>query len=617
MKDQLYYEGYTDPSNISATMSSISSFMSSLRRFVIAHKVWSLVVAIVVVFAGYWGYKKIFPTPIETRYTVGTVARGTIISTVSGSGQVSTTDSVDLKPKVSGEITAVLVEAGDTVRAGQAIAYIDSTDAQQSLADAKASYATALLQYQKDSAQAPIDYQNAQTNLSDAQTSLQDTYNDVFNHLTSTYLDLPALSTEAQSAIYGYDFDNLRSQWNINVLFDLFNNKDVSLTALQGFKDASTRDYTAAKAAYDASLPVYQRTSRTSSGADVESLLSQSITTMTAVAQALQSELNYYATVSDMAQTYEVRLPSSFSSVQSAVRSNLSTANSDLSTLLADKKAIASDKQSITNAQQQITLSQVGNQSGSNPISLQISKSNLDKQAQDIAQQESDLADYTVRAPFSGTVTTVNAKKGDTASSGSALATIITSQQIAQLSVNEIDAAKIKEGDKATLTFDAIDGLSITGTVAQLDSVGTVSQGVVSYTVKISFDTQDQRVKPGMTVNADIQSEVHQNVLTVPSSAIKTAAGSSYVQIFQPSIATTTVESGSTQGFLTDQTPVNVPVEIGISDDTSTEIISGLSEGEQIVTRTTTTAKTTTTTRTTTTRAGAGGIGGGAAIRAF
>jgi RND family efflux transporter MFP subunit len=571
-------------------MQGLSRLFSSARRFLFAHKIGSALIAAVVLGGGYWGYHKLFPAPVETRYTVGTVERGTVISTVSGSGQVSTTDSIDVKPKASGDITAVLVKPGDTVRAGQAIAYIDGTDARQALADARASYATAQLQYQKDSAQAPIDYQNAQSDLANAQTALQDTYNDAFNHLTSTYLDLPALSTEAQSAIYGYDFDTARSQWNINVLSDLFNNKDADTKALQGFKDASASDYAAAKTAYDASLPVYQRTSRTSGGADIESLLTQSIATMTAVAQALQSELNYYATASDMAQTYDIRLPASFSSVQSAIRSNLSTANSDLSTLLADKKAIASGKQSITTAQQQITLSQVGNPNGANPISLQIAKSNLDKQAQDIAQQEAGLADYTVRAPFDGTVTAVNAKRGDSASSGSAVATIITRQQIAELSLNEIDATKVKLGDKATLTFDAIDGLSLTGTVAQIDSVGTVSQGVVSYAVKISFDAQDERIKPGMTVNADIQTGVHQDVLTIPSSAIKTAAGSSYVQVFEPAVAESTAESDGAQGFLTQQAPVNVPVELGISDDTTTEVVSGLSEGQQIITRTTTAA---------------------------
>src|SRR6185503_5946600 len=109
---------------------------------------------------------------------------------------------------------------------------------------------------------------------------------------------------------------------------------------------------------------------------------------------------------------------------------------------------------------------------------------------------------YTVRAPFSGTIAKLSVDKGDQASSGTTVATIISKNQIADLSLNEVDAAKVTVGQKATLTFDAVEDLSIAGAVASVDTLGTVSQGVVSYVVKIQFTTQDERVKPGMSVNA-------------------------------------------------------------------------------------------------------------------
>ena len=147
-------------------------------------------------------------------------------------------------------------------------------------------------------------------------------------------------------------------------------------------------------------------------------------------------------------------------------------------------------------------------------------------------------------------------------------------------------------GQKATLTFDAISDLGITGVVSEVDSVGTVSQGVVSYTVKINFDVQDSRVKPGMTVNASIQTDVRNDVLYVPSSAVKTTGGVSYVQVFDPAITAT----GGTAGTVSAILPKQVEVTTGVSDDTNVEILSGLSEGEQVVSRTITgTTKTTTT----------------------
>src|SRR5665213_1862688 len=100
--------------------------------------------------------------------------------------------------------------------------------------------------------------------------------------------------------------------------------------------------------------------------------------------------------------------------------------------------------------------------------------------------------------------------------------------------LNEVDAAKVNVGDKATLTFDAFPNLSLAGTVVELDPVGTVSQGVVNYNVQIGFtqpaDTSStEMVKPGMSVTADIVTQVHQNVAAVPNAAVHTLNGASYV----------------------------------------------------------------------------------------
>jgi hypothetical protein len=54
-------------------------------------------------------------------------------------------------------------------------------------------------------------------------------------------------------------------------------------------------------------------------------------------------------------------------------------------------------------------------------------------------------------------------------------------------------------GQKATLAFDAIDDVIVEATVSEIDVLGTVAQGVVTYTVKIAFDSDDDRIKPGMT----------------------------------------------------------------------------------------------------------------------
>ena len=171
-----------------------------------------------------------------------------------------------------------------------------------------------------------------------------------------------------------------------------------------------------------------------------------------------------------------------------------------------------------------------------------------------------------MRAPADGVAAKINFKKSDSVSGGAIAATFITNQRIAEISLNEIDVAKIKVGQKSTLTFDAIPDLSISGEVAEIDTIGTVSQGVVSYMVKITFDTQDERVKPGMSVSAAIITNVKTDVLMAPVSAVKSQGGMQYAEIKN-----------------SDAAPVQMQVETGIANDEFIEIISGVKEGDNVV----------------------------------
>jgi HlyD family secretion protein len=202
-------------------------------------------------------------------------------------------------------------------------------------------------------------------------------------------------------------------------------------------------------------------------------------------------------------------------------------------------------------------------------LDLQISQNSLEKKKVALKDLETQLADYVIRPPFAGIVAKVSVKKGDTISTGTALATFITKQKVAEITLNEVDAAKIKLGQKTILTFDALEELTVAGEVSEMGTIGTVTQGVVSYDAKIGFDAQDERVKPGMSVSAVIITQVKQDVLLVPNAAVKEQNSTSYVEILDSS----------------NQVQVQA-VEVGLSNDTSTEIVSGLKEGDKVVTQT-------------------------------
>jgi RND family efflux transporter MFP subunit len=174
-----------------------------------------------------------------------------------------------------------------------------------------------------------------------------------------------------------------------------------------------------------------------------------------------------------------------------------------------------------------------------------------------------------LKAPFDGVVASVAYSTGDKVTAGTTIATIITKQQVAKISLNEVDAAKVKVGQKATMTFSAVTDLTVTGTVEDVDNIGTVSQNVVNFTVKIVLDIQDPRIKPGMSVAVSIITASSQDVLMVPSAAVHTGNGASYVEI---------LKDGKIQ---------QVNITAGLSNDTSTEISgTGIAAGDEVVTQT-------------------------------
>ena len=187
-----------------------------------------------------------------------------------------------------------------------------------------------------------------------------------------------------------------------------------------------------------------------------------------------------------------------------------------------------------------------------------------------------DSAKSRVTSPIDGTVNAVNIKNGDDlsklAQSSTRQAPIIIGDLgtlKAQVQVNEVDISNVQVGQKATLSFGAINGVSISGKVEKMDALGTITQSVVTYNVTIDFDIVDPRIKPEMSVSAAIISDVKQDILIVPSGAIKTQDGFDYVEI---------LNNG--------QPPEQVPVKIGTANNTQTEILTGIKEGDKVVTQT-------------------------------
>lgn len=192
------------------------------------------------------------------------------------------------------------------------------------------------------------------------------------------------------------------------------------------------------------------------------------------------------------------------------------------------------------------------------------------------------LQDYTIRAPFDGIVTGLSVESGDTISQTGVLASVITKKLHLSVSLNEVDAAKVKEGDVAGLSFVALPDVTVTGKVSKLDTLGTVTQNVVSYTAEIELDQQLDGLKPGMSATADIIVAEKTGVLTVPNAAITTTGRESTVTVVESGVRSRTSGRSADTRDATASVGEKRAVVVGIANDTVTEIVSGLSEGEVI-----------------------------------
>ena len=577
----------------------IVDFFKKVVSFAKRRKILAVVIGLIIVIGGYFGIKVIIiGDSTVSKYVLATVEKGSLITTISGSGQVSVSQQIDVKPKVSGDVVWVGVTAGQEVYKGQALFSIDSTDAQKAVTNAEISLNEAKMQLEKDTAQAPIDYENKLEALETAKDDLEKEYDDSFNQVSNVFLDLPSIMTGVRNILYGTNLSNNNAQQNSNVYKGLFSQEDGDL--IKSMVDAAEKDYATAKTAYDANFAVFKNVSRYSDRDTIDALLTQTLDTVKAVSQAIKSESNILDTIVDVSGKKGVSVASGITSFQTNLRSYLSTINSDLSSTLSQQSTLKNAKSNIVDLEQEIKILLLNNATGDNPLSLQKSKNSLAKQEVELQDLRNDLAEYTVRSTIAGTVANVDVKTGDSVSSASASVTIISNQYTAEISLNEVDATNVKVGQKATLTFDAVDDLTISGEVTEVDTIGTVSQGVVTYNVVVAFDTQDARVKLGMSATVSIITEVKQNVLLVSSSAVKSSGDVYYVEKFV----------GSDAANISADQLEKTQVEVGSTNDTDTEIVSGLAEGDQVLLRTVSNTTTSSTTKTSSS-SNNNGMGGG------
>jgi len=569
----------------------IKKIFNSTRNFVKKHKIVSAFSAIIIIIGIYLIFSSFKGGQASISYAVAAVEKGTIISSISGSGQVSVSEQIDIKPKASGDIIYLNIKQGDEVKSGALLVQIDSSDAQKTVRDAEISLESARLSLEK--LQEPVDelsllqaensLLNAETSKQNTEDNLEKAYEDGFNAVSNAFLDLPTIMTGLNNILFGISYNT--NQSNLYYYSDMVKQYDDSAEQIREDADNS---YQAARIKYNENFDDYKAISRSSSTNTIVSLIDETYETAKSISESIKDAINLIQFYKDKLTERNLRTQPLADAHLTTLDGYTGTTNGFLSNLLSAKTTIENAKESILSAQRSIkekTISLANLKEGADPLDIRSQKITVAQKEDALLDAKQKLADYSIRAPIDGIIAEVNSKKGDSISSGTVIAALITKQLVAEIPLNEVDVAKLKVGQKATLTFDAIDGLSITGKIIEIDSLGTATQGVVTYNVKIGFDTQDERVKPGMSTSAVIIIDVKQNVLSILNSAIKQQGNISYVEIINDNISLTSNAANIKSVMLTNPLQMQT-VQVGIANDTMTEIISGLKEGDKVVTQT-------------------------------
>lgn len=549
------------------------------KKAVIIAIILLLIIAVIVVFIT--GRKK--TTDTQQSHTEYTVDRGDISVVITGSGAIRANEQYEITSLVTGDVLSSSFDEGDVVHEGDVLYQIDTENVQNSIDKAINSLESARMSY--DDAVAEVDKLNVVSNCSGTVVSVYIKDGDSVSKGTKVADIVDDSIMILKIPFNSNDADNLNVGEPITVRLD-----------------GST---------YELSGSI----SRISSGAIV-SASGVSIKTVEVEVKnpgTLKSGDKAYAYTSHYAcnesGTFEVY-------DERTITTEIAGDVNWIAIGVGDK---VSDGQKVA----ELTSKSVTDSVKKNSLSYDDAQINLDN-------LYDGMEDYTITAPISGTVISKTTKAGDKLdnSNKSTVMAVIAdmSRMLFDISVDELDIAKLKVGQTVSVTAEALEGKSFSGYIDKISIIGTTSNGVTTYPVTVVVNNPEGLI-PGMNVDAEITVQESKDVLCVPISAIMRGN-------------MVAVKTGSAQ-FAEDKPPEGMPnrkndsipedfpggdkapaetktpqegnapknagrafgqslpegyelrrVEIGISNSDSVEIISGLEEGDIILVQKTDTSTT-------------------------
>ncbi|MDD5376772.1 MAG: efflux RND transporter periplasmic adaptor subunit [Candidatus Gracilibacteria bacterium] len=181
-----------------------------------------------------------------------------------------------------------------------------------------------------------------------------------------------------------------------------------------------------------------------------------------------------------------------------------------------------------------------------------------------VKEAKQRLQDTILRSPTDGTITKVDTLVGEEVTAGKPFVSLVdTTHPYIESDMEEIDIAKVRLGQPVRISFDALESVSLTGSVTFISPSSSIdANGIVTYRVDVAFEPGVTEVREGMSATVDYIVNEVDNVLIVPSGVL--------------------TETGGKYSLFSLDRNALVPVEIGISDGKMTEVRNGVKMGEKV-----------------------------------
>ncbi len=450
---------------------------------------------------------------------------GDITKKVELLGTIKASQGVDMAFEGSGKITNNYVSVGDKIYAGQALVSIDSSILRSQLTQAEA---------QLSQAQANAQALDVGITESKLESALDSIYTSALGYAQKSV----TVAKNSLLAMTEIQYNHFLAQTSDNA--NLKNAKAEAVFSLLGRADAGLWDSESLSELSGGAFGKVQETINNPSRENIDSSLSE-------VLSALIDVKNFIDKIS---------IEASFSS-------------SEKSSVVAEKNYISAEIITIQNSIQQIATQKVNNKAAILASDSQASAADAGIEAikANVNLIKTQIYKTTLRALFDGKVDKNDAVVGSMVLAGNPIITISNNNLEIQTNIPESEMANIKIGDKAKITIDAFGNSDVfTASVVSIDSAPTIVNGISVYKARLKFDSQEDKIKSGMTANITVFTESKTGVLTIPRSAVIQQNGKYFVILDKGDNKRETRE-----------------VQVGLKDQNNIEIISGLSLEEKVL----------------------------------